>query len=174
MIKKVKAVPIVAAMLWGVGTQAQELSSSVINTAGGSRIVSGDTYEYSIGEMVLVHTFSGPNLIVTQGLLQPAEADSDVSIRALTLTDGELSVYPNPSSDVIHIQPNLSSGGKLEIALTDITGRWLSGRAEYLKAGNEKQQISLQPFSSGSYMLHITFTLDGKSYMRNFKIQKIN
>lgn len=173
MIKKIKAIPVVAALLWGVGTHAQGISPSTLNAAGGSTEIAGDAYEYSIGEMVLVSTFSGPDLIVTQGLLQPF-GNGEVGIEALTLSDRELSAYPNPSSDIVYIQPNLSGGGRLTIVLTDITGRQVSTKTAHLKHGNEKQNISLNSFASGSYMLRVTFTAGKKSYVRNFKIQKTN
>lgn len=171
MIKKVKTMPIVAAMLWGLTAQAQEMSPNTLNATGGSAEIAGNLYEYSIGEMVLVHTVSTPNLVVTQGLLQPSE--ETVGIGELTLSDKELSVYPNPSSDVVYIQPDLMKSGKLVITLMDMTGRQLSERTAELSLGNEKQSISLNSYAAGTYMLRVVFKQGQNNYVRNFKVQKI-
>lgn len=160
------------ALMWGFNAQAQTISPSTLNAAGGSGEIAGSVYEYSIGEMALVHTASSANLIVTQGLLQPME--ESVGIAALPLPDNALTVYPNPSEDIVYIQPNLSGSGMLTMILLDITGRQLKQQLAPLQSGNEKQSMTLSSLASGSYLLKVIFSQNNQQFTQDFKIQKIN
>lgn len=173
MKKRMISLTIVSTLLFATGSQAQTVTPSTFNATGGSKEIAGNLYEYSIGEMVLVNTASTPNLIVTQGLLQPSEGPVGISDPALP--DNALSVYPNPSDDVVYIQPNITDGGgMLTLTLLDVTGRQLQEHAASLQSGNEKQSVSLKSLAAGTYMLRAVFTRDNQDRIRNFKIQKIN
>ncbi len=173
MKKRIIRLTIASILLFATGSQAQMSNTSAFNVTGGSREIAGNLYEYSIGEMVLVHTASTPNLIVTQGLLQPAEGS--VGMSDLALPENTLSVYPNPSDDAVYIQPNITGGGGvLTLTLLDITGRRLQRQSVILQSGTEKQTVNLKSFAAGTYMLHAVFSRDNQDRVRSFKIQKIN
>ena len=53
--------------------RSQSVTPFILNAGGGSTTASGYIFEYNIGEMVAIATVSTPNLIVTQGLLQPVD-----------------------------------------------------------------------------------------------------
>jgi hypothetical protein len=63
----------------------------------------------------------------------------------------EVKIYPNPTSDIVYIS-GLQRG--LELQLEDISGKQLLRR----KVQTETEQINLQSYPVGSYMIHI---LDG-------------
>lgn len=173
MKRKMRRLVTASLLMCTIGVQAQTIGPSTLNATGGSKEIAGNIYEYSIGEMALVHTASTPNLIVTQGLLQPLEGA--VSISNIALPENALSVYPNPSDDIIYIQPNMADGGGLlTITLLDITGRRLQQQSVSLTLGNEKQSINLKSLAAGTYMLHAIYSRDNQDKVRNFKIQKIN
>jgi hypothetical protein len=65
--------------------------------------------------------------------------------------DAEIKIYPNPTSDIVYIS-GLQRG--LELQLEDISGKQLLRR----KVQTETEQINLQAYPVGSYMIHI---LDG-------------
>ncbi len=171
MINK-KQILTVATVLGALGVQAQAISPSTLNASGGSKEIAGSVYEYSIGEMVLVHTASSTNLIVTQGLLQPME--ESVGIAEMILPDNALTVYPNPSQDILYIQPNLSGSGTLTLILSDITGREMKQQSVAIQTGNEKQSLNLQAFASGSYLLNVIFDQNDQKFIKSFKVQKVN
>ena len=58
--------------------KAQSITPSVINASGYSGTISGQVFDWSIGEMTLVSTYTGSTLIVTQGLLQPYMLSSKI------------------------------------------------------------------------------------------------
>ncbi len=152
--------------------QGQTISPAAINASGGSKDIGGNTYEYSIGEMTLVHTASTANIVVTQGLLQPAETAS-TDVADLTLPADMLTVYPNPFEDMIYIQPNAQGGAVLTLTLMDITGRRIHQQDATLESGNEKQSIRLSAIAAGTYMLQAVVTHSNQNRVGNFKIQKL-
>lgn len=52
-------------------TKAQTVSNSTVNSAGNSNSYLNITYEWSVGEMVLVETMINAENIITNGFLQP-------------------------------------------------------------------------------------------------------
>ena len=171
MKKGIRWLALAPALLYSLGAQAQTMTPSTLNASGGSGEIAGNIYEYSVGEMVLVHTATAPNLIVTQGVLQPQEEASGIA--DAVLPEKALTVYPNPSSDILYLQPDMAYGGKLVLSLTDMTGRSLVKKECVLKTGTEKQTIDLSMFAAGTYLLYATFTHNNQDFVRSFKVQKL-
>ena len=151
---------------------AQVQQAATVNAAGGSAQLSGNTYEWSIGEMVLVNTVMTTNLVVTQGLLQPVL--NTTGIRQPELTADQLKVYPNPTKDIVFIQPNLKPNTSLSLLLYDISGRAFFRKTLVLKTGTEVQPVDLGKYAAGNYLLDIVAGTAGAASRNTFKIQKIN
>jgi len=65
---------VICCMTFGLQTvSAQALPGLpfTINSASGNSNLNGKLYDFSVGEMVLVETFTAPSNILTQGFLQP-------------------------------------------------------------------------------------------------------
>lgn len=154
-----------------VCTQAADGQPSVLNSTGGSATVGSNTYEWSVGEVV-VHTVSTPSVVVTQGLLQPMPPG--VSVGNVNSITGDIRVYPNPAKDVLVLQPRLAASSKLQYTLLDITGRTMSTGEAGLHTGQEKQTISISALPPGSYILRVqTQQPDGMQHA-TFNIRKLN
>ena len=78
---------------------AQTLDRQVIGTSGNQYITAAATMDFTIGEPVTA-TLTGQNGIATQGFHQGTI--SITSVRE-TLSLSELSVYPNPTTDMLTI-----------------------------------------------------------------------
>jgi hypothetical protein len=74
----------------------------------------------------------------------------------------EIKIYPNPTSDIVYIS-GLQRG--LELQLEDISGKQLLRR----KVQTETEQISLQSYPVGSYMIYI---LDGAERLGSQRVLK--
>lgn len=153
-------------------TYAQTMTPSVLNASGGSKTLNGNTYEYSIGEMTIVHTASQPNLVVTQGILQPAD-NKETGIAETSILAEELNVFPNPFQDLVYLRPHWETGGILNVIVSDISGREILRQSWTLQAGNEQQSIRLSQVAAGTYMLSVEFIQKAKSQSGVFKIQKL-
>lgn len=143
---------------------------STLNATGGGGTIAGNTYDYSIGEMTLVSTESGSNIIITQGLLQPTKDQTPDAVNDIIITQDQLTIYPNPSSAVVNIQPTFDKGGTMNILLLDATGKTIQRQEYKLANGNEKQEIDISSLANGNYMLNINF---GKA-KNTYKVQKAN
>lgn len=148
---------------------AQSIGPATLNAAGGSTAVSGNTYEWSVGEMVLVHTVSTSGLVVTQGILQPMLQVT--GIKDQLALEG-MSIYPNPASDQLNIKFNLDRNLDITLKLTDI-----SGREQYLKKiknhnGSALITMNFKAYAAGAYMLQVITTDKIKTYTNTFKVIK--
>ncbi len=152
--------------------RAQVQQSATVNAAGGSAQLGGNTYEWSVGEMVLVNTVTTSNLVVTQGLLQPILNTTD--IKHPELTADQLKVYPNPTRDIVFIQPGLAPNTRLTLLVFDISGRAFFRKTLVLKTGNEVQALDLGTYAAGNYLLDIVADAGGSTSRNTFKIQKLN
>ncbi len=148
---------------------AQSTGPATLNAAGGSATVSGNTYEWSVGEMVLVNTVSIGAVVVTQGILQPMLQVT--GLKDQLALEG-ISIYPNPASDQLHIKFNLDRNLDIDLKLTDISGR--EQHLEKIKQHNGSALITLdfKTYAAGIYMLQIATTDQTRQYLNTFKIIK--
>ncbi len=151
---------------------AQSIGPSIINAAGGSANVGSAIHEFSIGEMAVVHTASTSNIVITHGVLQPVMKTT--SIKDADFFKQFLSLYPNPTQNIVYFQPSFRRGGVLSYQLFDIVGRNVMHGSFDLKYGNEKQQLVLGHLVSGSYMLNIRFEQGTNTFNTAYKIQKLD
>ncbi|SEA35222.1 T9SS type A sorting domain-containing protein [Psychroflexus halocasei] len=145
-------------------------AQSTVNTSGGSNTLSIGAFDYSIGEMTVVSTQSNANITVTQGLLQVES--SSLGTPEEILSDQDLTIYPNPTTDLLYIKPSLKGSGELSIKLYDLQGRRVSERTFYLETGLEKQKIDLSYLQEATYMLSVEFIHEQKNYRQTYKIVK--
>lgn len=164
-------------LLWismaALGATAQNISPSVLNSTGGSNSIGNNVYEWSFGEMTLVDTYTSPNLILTQGVLQNNSAVT-IGIASLASSLLDLSVYPNPSQDFIHIKSSSKDESPLSYVLTDVSGKKIQGKEGCISSLNNEQTVSLQDLPSGVYFLQIADDKKGSNHSKTFQIQKIN
>ena len=133
-----------------------------------SATIQGATYEYVIGEMTLVTTEKNPNLIVTQGFLQPQNIEAPAGVDDQNLAQF-LQVYPNPTDDVVFIDIKQDVLTNLTYNLFDASGRiLLTGKAD----GKNLLTVNVKSYATGNYYLLLTSNHAGKPENYSFKIQK--
>lgn len=154
-----------------VVVQAQSIGPSTLNAAGGSRVIGGNSYEWSVGEMAVVSTFSNASLVVTQGVLQPNMVSNAVGNVPGKIT--ALNVYPNPVADgQLYLSPSFNNGGKLIYRLTDAAGKTVLSQTSTLQSGKELQTISMHAYAAGQYTLSVEWQDSKGTSFNNYKIQK--
>lgn len=111
-----KQIITILAVGFSFGINAQTADQHVIGSLGGTFSNASTIVTYTAGEAV-IQTLSSATIIVTQGFQQPFEAG--VGLEEIELFDN-LSLYPNPTNDVLNIrldgsQDNYSGEAELEI-----------------------------------------------------------
>ena len=140
---------------------AQTLSPSTTNAAGGTAPILGNIFDWSIGEMALVSTFSSPSLIVTQGVLQP-DTLSPTWVKMVS-TSLDLKVIPNPAKDVLGISFNSVFNGSFEFQLIDMSGKIVLNPGYETHAGENNYQLPINGIAEGNYLLKTLFTNKNES-----------
>lgn len=80
----------------------------------------------------------------------------------------ELSAYPNPASDIVHVSFTALSGTEATVEMTDLAGKLvLVSQKEQLSKGMIEKQLNVSDIPAGTYIVRIT--LDG-----SVATQKIN
>ena len=159
-------------LLAALYANAQDARPFAVNSAGGSASIGGDTYEWSFAEMMLVNTAVSTNLIVTSGILQPA--DPFVGVEEPILSNVPMKVYPNPTIDMISLATGFDEPGKLSLQLTDISGKRLDSKQSGISSGDQVTALSLEKYPAGEYVLIVNFKANNsRNYNGIFKIQKL-
>lgn len=153
-------------------TSAQTIAPNIINATGGSGSIGSYMYDWSIGELCMVSTYYGSDIIVTQGLLQ-----NDISFAAgvvnKTLDDG-LQVFPNPASSEVNLRLTSQAEGNLSYRLMDMTGKTIKTSNTDVKPGTTLEQLNISEIAAATYLLEVSFKTAGHdAEMTTYKIQKL-
>ena len=151
--------------------RGQSIWPSTLNASGGSATISGKHFDWSVGEMTLVNTFSTTTVVLTQGLLQPGIA---VTAVAQTPFFEKMEVFPNPTDAIVNIRFNSTLQGALVIKLMDMAGRALIEQRTDVYQGLNTTQINMATLAGATYMLQLSMdATDGNQQMASYKIQKL-
>ncbi len=153
------------------GTSAQSIGPATFNNAGGSGAIGTNNFDWSVGEMPFVNTYSSSAFVITQGLLQPYDATASVND---VYVINNLRVFPTPAENTIYLQPAFAGGGIMQWVLQDVAGRTLAANEVKLVTGDEKQTLNMSAFPVGAYMLQVVYKQGGKTYKAPYKIHKVN
>jgi hypothetical protein len=129
-------------LIISLATHGQE----VIATKGGRLTNTSATMDFTIGEVV-IESLNGNSTVMTQGFLQ-----SNITIIATAISSFQydISVFPNPTSDVLVIETPGNSG--VTYQLIDINGDVLSTNI----ITGESLKLDIQKHESGMYLLRLT------------------
>jgi len=170
MKKTLYVAAVLFALLPHSRASAQSIGPSTLDAAGGSTDLAGNTYEWSVGDMAVITTYTSGTLVVTQGTLQPFNIPTGVN--KITL-DKQLKAYPNPATNMVFLEYTFDVPGKLDYLLQDITGKTIQQQALTVAAGTGKEAINMSVLANAAYMLNVTFKPNnGTPQTVSFKITK--
>jgi Secretion system C-terminal sorting domain len=163
------------AITMALSHQAQ--AQTCFNVASNSfTTTDGNQYAYSIGEMVAISTQQNPNIMVTQGFLQPTTTLlAAAPNHGKTQIGSDIKVYPNPTENFLFVELDMPSEAILELVLRDALGKTIYVRKENTLIGINKLKLDLTAYAAGTYFLFITNPSDTQQAINySFKIQKLN
>ena len=160
-------------LLAAINIRAQSIGPGTLNATGGAAVISGNEYEWSIGEMTMVSTFSSASIVVTQGVLQISDsAYTGVPIKPTP--SRHLQVFPNPASTVVNLQLTSPTQGTLSYTITDMTGKVLGKHSLDIQPGTTTEQVDIKEFACATYLLNVSVSSDNSTPERfAYRIQKI-
>jgi len=127
---------------------------------------SGTNNSYSTNNLC-----SGDTVTATVRDARGCEESKTFIVPKATLDEG-VSIYPNPSSDMIAIQFNLDAESLIKVELYDNNGRLVKVlREQMVKAGLNELTFSLNPLSAGQYSIVL---VNNGTKMETHKILKSN
>ena len=137
-------------------------SQEVVSSAGETQTISGIEISWTIGEPV-IETISSGSTVLTQGFHQ-----SKLTVTAIDdvlISDFELKVYPNPTSEFVIIFAN-NPEDKSSYSLFDLNGKLLENKI----ISTSETRVNLKNYASGTYLLKLQY--NSGQPLRTYKIVK--
>ncbi len=126
---------------------AQQVSPTVIGSAGGSFTVSSQSIQFSLGEIAVETYQTGSNLL-SEGFLQGPE--NSIGIKEDQATNGQIVIYPNPSHGSITVS---CKNEPVKITILDLRGRTLF----QTQNPGKTTVLNIENLMSGLYLIRVTF-----------------
>ncbi len=146
---------LIVVLLFVIGfANAQTISNSVIASAGTSNTnaETGISMSWTLGEPVIGTLISDDEtIILTQGFQQGSLAGDFVSIPIDF--SGDVTVYPNPVSNIINIKVDGLSSGSLNLEVFDAQGRLHSFYRGIVSKHKQNVSVNATLLNPGVYML---------------------
>ena len=165
---KSKAIALLgAAMLMGTISYAQSFAPQSVNSGGTKMTQANGSLSFTVGELVVL------NLTDSQGntLGGGFTAGATLTTASIQETDAavlDVSVFPNPTSDLVSIRINHSSIEQVVVFITDFQGKEVySGK--YAGISNVIG-INTASYATGTYTLSLNKT--NKQVLGTYKIIK--
>jgi hypothetical protein len=140
-------------LLGSITASAQQayLKPEVLASAGSTVTANGASLSYTVGE-VAVQTLTASGVSFGQGFHNGV---LDIVGSTDVLANWQLSVYPNPASQVVYVEYEApTQDGTLTAAIWDLQGRQLLASMPLLASA--KNALEVQHLPSGIYLLRLS------------------
>mgnify|MGYP000031677030 CR=1 FL=1 len=151
---------ILPALLIFLAGQSQEISRSIVSTAGGSYASGGNSIEFVVGEPVTAN-YANTNYMLSQGFIQGNMIITSVE----PVSNANIMVWPNPVGSGLHVQYDATKLQSPILTIYDSNGRVL----EKKQANSNQVKMDLSDYKSGVYVLKIT---DGSKSVKTIQLVK--
>jgi hypothetical protein len=157
-------------MLLCISMKAQTLTPVTISSSGGFYFAGGNSLSVTVAEMTMVQTFAAGSNMLTQGFQQPE--DLFVSIAENDVAQGEVIIYPNPTTGEFNISYNANSDDNYLVRIYNMVGQIVFNQSYAATTGINTTKLDIGQYRQGVYFLELsTSSLNGK---KNNSIHKIN
>ena len=135
-------------ILFMISAGVASIAQQVVAGAGNSGSAGGLAVDWTLGEPV-IETLEGTNNILTQGMHQTKLTVTNLD--DIVIPGLEISVYPNPTNDLLKIEVKSHGNELLSFGLFDIKG----SKMVLKKMQSNSEEIDMSSYSSGIYMLNV-------------------
>lgn len=157
-------VPLISLFHW---TSAQ----NTILASGGTTTISNKEFEWAIGSSIAGSFYNAPNLVVTEGTVQPYTEVLTFIQNEMASPSSQWAAFPNPTNSLLFIQLEEEGLAEVTLTLSNLEGQQLSNWSAPLHSG--KLTIDLGHWPDGTYLLGLHPKADPyKLQNQSFLIQK--
>lgn len=151
--------------------QSQSITPSVLNNGGGA----APSMEWSIGEGVSIVPFLAGGFGLNTGVLQPMTSlVTGISEYGPAVFGNQISVGPNPVSNLLHFKARLNQVGSLTIQLIDAKSSIVYTQEAGTIYGSYDKGIQMQGYPDGVLYVRVYFKPNnGAAKTGVYKIIKI-
>lgn len=165
MYKIYKPGSVVALLLMiSIASTSQSVTPATFNVAGGT-YQNADSYfqfEWSLGELSLISDFAtaDSSLFLTHGVLQPCTDKAEKSPFVVFFETADIRLFPNPTKGRFEVDFFVRQTGRMELQLTDATGRVLEKRTYSYDGCCRIEYFDLTAYQNGVYFVIATLYPD--------------
>jgi hypothetical protein len=141
-----------AALLLGTMSFAQNIAPQSVNSSGAKMSQANGSLSFTVGELVVLNLTDSEGNTLGGGFTSGATLTT-LSIQETDVEVLDVSVFPNPTSDLVNIRINQSSIDQVVVSITDLQGKEVySG----LYAGiSNTIGINTAAYAPGTYVLSL-------------------
>jgi hypothetical protein len=143
---------LVASILMGTISYAQSIATQSVNSGGTKMTQANGSLSFTVGELVVLNLTDSQGNTIGGGFT----AGATLTTASIQETDAEVldvSVFPNPTSDLVNIRINHSSIEQVVVFITDLQGKELYN-GKYAGISNVIG-INTASYATGTYVLSL-------------------
>ena len=145
----------------------QSIERSVIGSSGESVVKTSAELDYSVGEMVTLTSSSLNVDHLTQGFIQPAVDESNISVDPIASVTMDVKVFPNPVKGMLNIQMKSSVDKAVQYQIYDMQGRVVLNGS----INENSHKVGVSHLASATYILALSIPEEG--FTQSIRFTKI-
>ncbi len=152
-------------------TNSQSISPYAINNGGGY----SSTMEWSIGESVSIANFISSSYSLNTGVLQPMTSIvTAINEYGPAVFGTQISIGPNPTSNLLHIKARFNQVGSLSLQLMDAKSAIVFTQETGTIFSSYEKDILMENYPSGVFYMKVYFKpTSGNAKVGVYKIIKL-
>jgi hypothetical protein len=136
---------------------AQYAGPAVVNVCGGSAISGYYRFDWSVGELCLIDTYSKTNIILENGFLHPGTERGHNNSNDF-FAKGDIMIFPNPAYTNTEINITVPQAGVVEMRLVDVLGRVVLVKQFNYNGVGQIEKLNVTGLRAGTYFLHLVLS----------------
>jgi hypothetical protein len=130
---------------------------AVVNVSGGSKAVGYYRFDWNVGELCLIDTYTQVNLVLENGFLHPGTERPGGNSNNF-FSKGDILIFPNPVYTITEINFTVQQPGKVSLVVRDVLGKQLTSRQFSYNGVGQIEKLDVQRFPAGTYFLDVLLT----------------
>lgn len=151
---KLRSISLYLIQLFPILLTAQSITPNTLNNGGGSAV----GMDWSIGESVSIANFYTPYFFLNTGVLQPLTSIvTAINEYGPSVFGNQITVGPNPTTNLVHFKGNFTHAGKLSIQVIDAKSSVILTHEAGTIISSYEKDIFMDSYPSGFFYVKVYF-----------------